>query len=102
MANFVNNDDLEIVLYSDNCCGQQKNRFFISMYMHIVTHFKIKSITHKFLITGHTQSEGDNVHWIIEKAVKRHLKSEAIYVPAQYVTIIHREREREREKKTTV
>jgi hypothetical protein len=47
-------------------------------------------ITHKFLITGHTQNEGDNVHSIIEKAVKRHLKGGAIceYVPAQYVSII--------------
>ncbi|KAJ8930464.1 hypothetical protein NQ314_016732 [Rhamnusium bicolor] len=26
ISNSVNSDDLEIVLYSENCCGQQKNR----------------------------------------------------------------------------
>lgn len=56
--------------------------------MQAVTHLKIKSIIHKYLITGHTQNEDDNVHSIIEKAVKRHLKSGAIYVPAQYISII--------------
>jgi hypothetical protein len=47
-ANFVNDDDLEIVLYSGNCCGQQKYRFLISRYeyMDAIIHFKIKSITH--------------------------------------------------------
>jgi len=56
------------------------------MYMHTVAHFKIKSITHQFLFTGHTQYVGDNDHLIIEKEAKRHLKSAAIYVPAQYVS----------------
>lgn len=32
---------------------------------------KIKSIIHKYLISGHTQNEGDSVHSIIEKAIKK-------------------------------
>lgn len=40
--------------------------------MHPVAHFKIKSVTHKFLVTGHNENGGDNVHLVIEKAVKRH------------------------------
>ena len=50
--------------------------------------FKIKSITHKFLITGHTQDEGDNVHSVIEKALKQALKLGPIYIPADYIRII--------------
>lgn len=28
----IDNDNLEIVFYSDNCCGRQKNQFMFSMY----------------------------------------------------------------------
>lgn len=56
--------------------------------MHAVNVLKIKSITHKFLIKGHSQNEGDNVHSIIEKKIKRSLKSGPIYVPDQYITLI--------------
>lgn len=46
----------------------------MGMYLYAVQKFKIKSTTHKFLITGYTQNEGDNVHSVIEKAIKRALK----------------------------
>lgn len=81
-------DDLQIVFYSDNCCGQQKNKFTIAMYMHAVSTLNIKSITHKFLVAGHTQNEGDSIHSVIEKSVKRSLKSGPIYEPYQYVSLI--------------
>lgn len=32
----------------------------------------VKGITHKFLIHDHTQSEGDNVHSVIENEVKKY------------------------------
>lgn len=49
---------------------------------------RVKSITHKFLIRGHSQNEGDNVHSVIEKQIKRHLKSSSIYTPQTYSTLI--------------
>ena len=59
------------------------------MYLWAVSSLpKIKSITHKFLIAGHTQNEGDNIQSVIEKAIKRNLKSGPIYEPYQYVSII--------------
>ncbi|XP_045778740.1 uncharacterized protein LOC123876489 [Maniola jurtina] len=87
-AQAVNDPNLEIVFYSDNCCGQQKNQFMFSMYMYALANFRIKSITHKFLISGHTQNENDNVHSVIEKEVRKFLKSSPIYVPEQYITLI--------------
>ncbi|XP_075225323.1 uncharacterized protein LOC142326614 isoform X1 [Lycorma delicatula] len=61
LANKADSPNLEVVLYSDNCCGQQKNKFIISTFLYAVANLKIKSITHKFLVTGHTQNEGDAV-----------------------------------------
>jgi hypothetical protein len=58
------------------------------MYLYAVEKFKINSITHKYLIRGHTQNEGDTVHSIIEKSMKRSKKLGPIYVPDQLVTII--------------
>lgn len=84
----ANSDLLDAVFYSDNCCGQQKNQFIISMYIYAVVNLKFKSITHKFLIRGHTQNEGDAVHSIIEKEIKKTLRSGPIYVPFQYITAI--------------
>lgn len=80
--------NLEVVIYSDNCGGQQNNKYMISMYMFAVTTLPIKPITHKFLIKGHTQNEGDNAHSVIEKETKKVLKSGPIYVPSQYFTTI--------------
>lgn len=82
-------DLLDFVFYSDNCCGQQKNKYMIALYVYAVMKFqKINSITHKYLITGHTQNEGDCVHSTIEKQVKNSLKFGPIYVPSQYAQLI--------------
>lgn len=80
---------LDVIFYSDNCCGQQKNKFLISMYMYAATKLDhIKTITHKFLIKGQTQNEGDSVHSLIERGIQRTLKSGPIYTPDQYISII--------------
>lgn len=83
------NENLEFILYSDNCGAQQKNRlkinlvlnlhktkqfifpfrYIIAVLMYAVQTLKIKSITHKYLIVGHTQNEGDSTHSVIEKQV---------------------------------
>lgn len=78
----------DLIFYSDNCCGQQKNRFVFAMYHFAVTTLNINSIQHNFLIRGHTQNEGDTAHSIIEKAITRAKKSGPIYIPEQYISII--------------
>lgn len=79
-------DDINIVFYSDNCCGQNKNKYATTMYMYAIHALdKIKSITHKFLIKGHSQNEADNVHSLIEKEIKKNRKSGPIYCPQQYI-----------------
>nr|CAI5833693.1 unnamed protein product [Callosobruchus analis] len=71
---------VDLIFYSDNC--QQKNRFMFSMYLYAVQKFpQIKSITHKFLIKGHSQNEGDSVHSVIERSIKRSVKSGLFLLP---------------------
>lgn len=82
-------EKLNIIFYSDNCCGQQKNQFVFSMYIYAVKNLpNIHSITHKFLVKGHTQNEGDSVHSTIERRIKQMLRSGPIYVPDQYINAI--------------
>ncbi|XP_071054095.1 uncharacterized protein [Onthophagus taurus] len=94
-SKIATSEDLEIVLYSDNCGGQGKNKFIITAFLYAVTNFKIKSITYKFLVVGHGQNEGDASHSIIERAVKKALKNGPIYVPAHYSAIIGNARKTE-------
>lgn len=61
----------------------------IAVYIYTLLQFpNIKLIQHKFLIAGHTQNEGDSVHSIIERQVKRTLKSGPVYTPDQFISII--------------
>ncbi|CAK1590334.1 unnamed protein product [Parnassius mnemosyne] len=80
--------DKDIILYSDNCCGQQKNKFVFGMYYYAVNTLPIKSITQKFLIIGHTQNKADSVHSVIEKNIKRAKKAGPIYSPVEYISLI--------------
>lgn len=73
----------EVVLYSDNCGGQNRNRFVYSMWEYAAFTLKLK-ITHRFLERGHTQNEGDSMHAVIENAKK----GKVIYTPDQWVTLI--------------
>lgn len=63
-------------------------RFVFGMYYYAVNTLPIKSITHKFLIRGHTQNKADAVHSVIEKSVKRAKKAGPIYTPPEYISLI--------------
>lgn len=47
----------DIIFWTDNCAGQQKNQFMIALYMYVAQTLPIDSITHKFLVKGYTQNE---------------------------------------------
>lgn len=81
-------ESIDVIFYSDNCAGQQKNKFMFSLYIHAVRSLNINSITHKFLIKGHTQNEGDSVHSTIENEVKKQLRCGPIYTPDPFITCI--------------
>ncbi|XP_046391544.1 uncharacterized protein LOC124159678 [Ischnura elegans] len=60
----------DIRLWSDNCAGQNKNRFLFAMYEYIAIKYSIK-ITHRYLEPGHTQMEVDSIHARIEKETEK-------------------------------
>jgi hypothetical protein len=78
----------DVVLYTDNCGGQQKNQFMVALYLYMVQTMDIASLTHKFLIKGHTQNLCDNIHSVIERKIERVLKSGPIYTPEGFTTAI--------------
>lgn len=91
VLNFILNDfdgSGDIILYSDNCSGQNKNKFLASLFLYIVRKYDVASITHKFLIVGHTQNEVDSIHSVIEKEKKRALRSGPVYIPAQWYQLV--------------
>lgn len=89
LINGRNNEPTDVVFYSDNCTGQQKNQYLIGLYSYAVRKFtKINTIEHKYLITGHTQNEGDSAHSVIERHVARARKAGPIFIPEQYYTLI--------------
>lgn len=73
----------EFIFYSDNCGGQNKNRFVFMMFMVAALKFNVK-ITHRFLECGHSQNEGDSMHSAIESASK----NQNVYCPEDWKTII--------------
>lgn len=76
------------MFYCDNCGGQNKNKYVVSMLMYCVMTLNIPSIAIKFLTVGHTQNEGNSIRTRIESEAKRILKSGPIYEPCQWVSII--------------
>lgn len=74
---------VEFRFFSDNCSGQNRNRFVFGFYSWVSQKYNV-NITHTFLEKGHTQNEGDSVHANIE----RNKKNTVIYVPSEWYNII--------------
>lgn len=75
--------------YSDNCGGQNRNRFLFVIYVFASVKYKV-TIKHRFLEKGHTQNEGDSIH----AAVERKSKGLEIYTPEQWCEIIKTSKQR--------
>ncbi|XP_063232484.1 uncharacterized protein LOC134536622 [Bacillus rossius redtenbacheri] len=76
---------LDIVLYCDNCPGQNKNRCMFSMLYHNCQKLPgVRSIQLKFLLTGHTYMGADTVHSTIATFIKKR----TIMAPSQWPFVI--------------
>ena len=56
-----------IHLFSDNCPGQQGNRYYFLSLSYAVRKFGFDVVTHTFLVKGHTQTINDTAHSLIER-----------------------------------
>ena len=79
---FLNNDKLSIIIYSDGCTAQNRNAILSNALLYLADKYKVL-IVQKFLEKGHTQMECDSVHSVIETR----LKNKEIYLPSDYLKI---------------
>ena len=80
----INNGKKEINMFSDNCPGQNKNKYVAFAINFFCRHFKLNKLTHTFLEKGHTETENDAVHAIIERKT-RHIY---LYTPDQWFAAV--------------
>ena len=73
-----------IFLLSDNCPGQNRNRFMATMMWYALKTFRLEKTEHVFLEKGHTQNENDSVHSKITIAAKNTI----VYTPDQWYTTV--------------
>ena len=68
---FVESQEKNPILWSDNCFGQNKNWTIYIAFVQIVnTDWGPKSVTIKYLESGHTFMRADSVHGVIGKRMK--------------------------------
>lgn len=78
----------KLVIFSDNCGGQNKNWNIMSMWSHLVNTKRFQVIEHYFLIAGHTFLPSDRDFAKIEKYHVQHCQN--VYSPEQWREIIIR------------
>lgn len=61
-----------LIIWSDNCPCQNRNVMMMMNYFWLLNKCpSLKTITHKFLLRGHTHLEADHVHGLIERTLKK-------------------------------
>lgn len=75
----------ELIVYTDNCGGQNKNWQVMSFWLQLVRTEKYKTVTHNFLVAGHTHLPSDRDFAHIENYKK---KMPTVYEPKQWVDAV--------------
>ncbi|XP_039747039.1 uncharacterized protein LOC120637854 isoform X2 [Pararge aegeria] len=76
-----------LIMYSDQCGGQNRNIKVAALCMHIVSspQFTVENIDHKFTVSGHSFSSCDRAFGLVEKQ-KKYFPD--IYVPEHWNNVI--------------
>lgn len=95
IAHYIKNNvaTSKLVMYSDQCGGQNRNFKMAAVCTYIVSSpdFTVETIDHKFLVSGHSYLPNDQDFGLIEKN-KKHYKN--IYVPSNWVQVVSETRKR--------
>lgn len=75
-----------LVIFTDNCPGQNKNWLLMAFWLQLVKEKWFKTITHHFLVTGHTHLPSDRDFALIEKRQRKYAPE--IYSPEGWHKII--------------
>lgn len=73
------NEYKKLVVYSDNCTGQNKNWTVVCLWQQLIKEKIFNIVEHRFLVVGHTHLPSDRDFAIIEKYKRHHLKQ--VYTP---------------------
>jgi hypothetical protein len=60
-----------LVVWSDNCAGQLKNRMVLFLHIFLIISGRFTRVDHKFLFTGHTFSQADRDFAVIETRARK-------------------------------
>lgn len=77
-----------LIIFTDNCPGQNKNWLMMSLWLQLVKENKFKTITHHFLVSGHTHLPSDRDFALIEKRHRRYAPQ--VFCPNEWYDIIRR------------
>ena len=80
-------DFSKLVVFSDNCGGQNKNIFLVHYYLRELHSARLQDIVHYYLVPGHSYMACDRAFGHIEKEVRLHGD---IYDLDTYVSIIEK------------
>lgn len=87
-SNFIPEETENIIAYSDNCPGQNKNikiTIMIKKLLDSWPHQELKKIEQRFLVSGHSYNSCDRCFGLIEREKKI---SELAYIPKHWINII--------------
>ena len=74
-----------LIVYSDNCSGQNKNFNMLSLWQYLIAQGKFTEVTHKFPVSGHTMMPCYRDFGDIERKMR---KRRCIYAPSEYVELV--------------
>ena len=69
------NNVKSITTFSDKWAGQNRNRYFLTMFCDCLKTLHLENVCHKYLEHGHSQNENHSVHSAIESSCKHCCKS---------------------------
>ncbi|KAK4317750.1 hypothetical protein Pmani_011188 [Petrolisthes manimaculis] len=82
---YVKDDVDELVIFSDNCAGQNKNFILLLFYLSLIHKGRFKEITHIYYQSGHTYMAADRDFGLIEKEER---KVNYIFTPDEHEELI--------------
>lgn len=74
-----------LIVYTDNCGGQNKNWLLISLWRQLIAENIFESVEHRFLVVGHTHLPSDRDFAVIEKYKK---KMKTVYAPEDWYNAV--------------
>lgn len=95
ILNYVKNNvsTSRLTMYSDQCGGQNRNFKMAALcaYMVAAEEYAVKTIDHKFLVSGHSYLPNDQDFGLVEKN-KKHFQN--VHVPSNWMQVVSETRKR--------